>query len=207
MPIRLRFAEMREEIDHFKVIARDLLDSDGEKVLTRYCDDLTAIQSLPQGKEYPWQITTNRPLRTIESVGEYEANGRRGKHQRLIVEMTCIWEIIPIASQGKKRKPGKIEVFEVGGLASTRVNMRELTGPEGKDSLGSWRMGSLGHVTRRVAFSTLKYSERTAETSGHFRIRCPYLVFRAFSSRPLPFSNLRSARSSRTSGSRRPDKE
>jgi hypothetical protein len=140
MPIRLRFTEMREEIDYFKVIARNLLDSDGEEVLSRFSDDLTAIQSLPPGKPYPWQVRNDRPLRTIESVGEYEANGRRGKHKRIIVEMTCIWEIKPIRSDGKKNKPGKVEVFEIAGLASTRINMRELTGPEGQDSLGSWRM-------------------------------------------------------------------
>ena len=140
MPIRLRFAEMKEEIDHFKVIARDLLDNNGVKILTTFCDDLTAIQSLPSGQKYPWQIRTEHPLKTIESVGEYEANKRRGKHQRLIVEMTCIWEIKPIPGEVRKGRHGKVEVFEVAGIASTRINMRELTAAEGNNSLGSWRM-------------------------------------------------------------------
>lgn len=59
MPIRLRFAEMREEIDHFKVIARNLLDRDGIDVLTRFSDGLTAIQSLPPGESY--HLGNNNP--------------------------------------------------------------------------------------------------------------------------------------------------
>src|SRR5260370_31734598 len=130
MPIRFRFTEMREEIEHFRSIARDLLDHDGDDVLRRFSGTLDTIQSLAPGTLSSWQIGPDRPLRTIESDGEYEANKRRGEHRRLIAEMTCIWEIFPVKPTAKR---GKVETFEVGGLASVRINMREMTAPPHND--------------------------------------------------------------------------
>src|SRR5437870_11467651 len=71
-----------------------------------------------------WSVAEDRPLRTIDSVGEYEPGGRRGLHT-IIGEISFVWQILCPQEQGPMSRPQK--TFVLSGLSSTRIRVIERT--------------------------------------------------------------------------------
>jgi len=100
-------------------------------------DQLGFLRTANTSATVPWEIDTDRPIRTIERTGEYEPG--KGGGETVYGELTCKWEIRRIKPQNKK-KHYPASQFELVGKASTVARIFRV-GAEGSENqlLTTWR--------------------------------------------------------------------
>src|SRR5260370_30864176 len=87
------FQEILDEIQAMSRIAAEFLTAETQEVVVRnLTTSLENIRADRQSDRQRWTVTSERPLRTIDSPGEYEAGRRRGEHT-VFGEVTFVWEI------------------------------------------------------------------------------------------------------------------
>jgi hypothetical protein len=131
------FQEMLDEIRLMSRIGADFLTSETQEfVIPSVIADLESIRVARPAKPRTWSIPIDRPLRTMDSTGEYEQGGRRGAHI-IFGELTFIWEVFCPHETGPRSRPQNR--FVLSGLSSTKSRICEHTS-EGDRELATWRV-------------------------------------------------------------------
>jgi len=131
------FQETLDEIQAMSRIAAEFLTAETqEAVFPELVALLESIRAARPADPKIWSVAEDRPLRTIDSVGEYEPGGRRGLHT-IIGEISFVWQILCPQEQGPMSRPQK--TFVLSGLSSTRIRVIERT-ERGNQQLAMWRV-------------------------------------------------------------------
>ncbi len=131
--LEFTFSEFINEIDAIKRVASAFIDESSEHVFYGLRESLENIKDGESGNRYFWGIHESNPLRTRTSRGMYRVGG--GAREHIFAEITSIWEIEPLKSEGKK-KPRR---FRLGGLASTRIRLRRDNANRVFQQVAMWR--------------------------------------------------------------------
>src|SRR5205823_5349176 len=111
-------------------------DETQESVFPQLVSVLESIRASRLAEPKAWSVLEERPLRTIDSVGEYEPGGRRGVHT-IFGEISFVWQIRCPHEQGARSRPQK--TFALSGLSSTKIRVTERT-EQGSRRLAMWRV-------------------------------------------------------------------
>jgi hypothetical protein len=131
------FQEILDEIQAMSRIGAEFLTAESqEAIIPGVVALLESIRAARPADPKTWSITAERPLQTIDSVGEYERGGRRGVHT-IFGELTFVWEIFCPQEPGPRSRPQR--TFVLSGLSSTRVRVIERT-EQGVEQLAMWRV-------------------------------------------------------------------
>ncbi|MEV8375208.1 hypothetical protein AB0P21_20915 [Kribbella sp. NPDC056861] len=135
MSLIFKVAELRNEIQAFRNLARDFIAPGADGVLSQAQADLENI-ARRSGGMIAWCIRPAYAFRTALSDGEYMPGKKKGG-EKIHAEITFIWEIEPVRKKGGKQA---LEVRLVG-KASTMVRLIS-GGPEtaSPEELAMWRM-------------------------------------------------------------------
>lgn len=130
------FQEMLTEIHSMSRIAAGFLTSETQEfAIPNLIADLENIRVARLRAPRSWSIPPERPLRTVDSPGEYEQRGRRGSHT-IFGELTFIWDISCPQERSPRSRPQNS--FVLSGVSSTRICILERTA-EGHRELARWR--------------------------------------------------------------------
>jgi hypothetical protein len=130
------FREMLDEIQAMSLIGAEFLTAETQQVAIPNL--IALLESIRVGRPQasrPWSIEAERPIQTIDSIGEYEHGGRRGPHT-IFGELTFIWEIVCPQEPGPRSRPQRN--FVLSGLSSTRIRIFERI-DDTKRELAMWR--------------------------------------------------------------------
>ena len=131
------FQEMLDEIDAMSRIGADFLTAESqEAIIPGVIALLESIRAARPADPKTWSITAERPLRTVDSIGEYERGGRRGVHT-IFGELSFVWEIFCPQEQGPRSRQQR--TFVLSGLSSTKIRVIERT-DQGIQQLAMWRV-------------------------------------------------------------------
>jgi hypothetical protein len=131
------FQETSDEIQAMSRIGAEFLTAETqEAVLPQLASVLDSIRASRPAEPKTWSIPEERPLRTIDSVGEYESGGRRGVHT-IFGEISFVWQIRCPHEQGPRSRSQK--TFVLSGLSSTKIRVIERT-EQGSRQLAMWRV-------------------------------------------------------------------
>jgi hypothetical protein len=131
------FQETLDEIRAMSRIGAEFLTAETqEAVFPELVALLESIRAARPADPKIWSVAEDRPLRTIDSVGEYEPGGRRGLHT-IIGEISFVWQILCPQEQGSRSRPQK--TFVLSGLSSTKIRVIERT-ERGSQHLAMWRV-------------------------------------------------------------------
>lgn len=130
------FQEILDEIQAMSRIGAEFLTAESQEVIIPgVVALLESIRAARPTDPKAWSITAERPLRTIDSAGEYERRGRRGAHT-ILGELTFVWDIFCPQEQGPRSRSQK--TFILSGLSSTKIRVIERT-ERGFKQLAMWR--------------------------------------------------------------------
>jgi hypothetical protein len=133
--VRFNIAESIGEITAFAALAKTFLAPDGEIVLDAYKRALQTMRDKRHFAVQPWEIKTDKPLRTRLSPGSYERQDNG--HHTVFASITSTWGI-QFVDPGKKSRP--VADFDLVGLASTRIALHEGTHDAPADEIAIWKM-------------------------------------------------------------------
>jgi hypothetical protein len=133
--LQFSFKELIDEIESFDHLASRFVALGSQHVLPQFKSALQSYRDQPTETMLSWQISSNDPLKTIVSEGEYESGSKRGSH-RVVAEIDALWEIARIPAT-KKKAPAIY--FKLVGVASTRVRLFCEANPIRRE-IGMWRM-------------------------------------------------------------------
>lgn len=136
MSLHFVFQDVLDEIDSIAKVTKDFVAPQSAAVLPQLRATLESIQNSRSPAVVSWGIQESYPLRTVESVGQYEP-GDGGGHI-VVAEITSRWDVACVVDAAKPHKVPK--QFSLEGVASTRVRILEI-GHEGvENELAMWRM-------------------------------------------------------------------
>jgi hypothetical protein len=151
------FQEMLAEIQAMSLIGSDFLSRETQQVvIPNVLNVLESIRAARRLTASSWSVTIDRPIRTIDSVGEYEPGERRGQHT-IFGELTFIWRILCPQQAGPKSVPQKR--FVLSGLSSTKIRILERT-EAGSTELAMWRVEVGDNASPGCHFHTQIEGER-----------------------------------------------
>ena len=131
------FQEMLDEIHAMSRIGAEFLTAETqEAVFPELVALLESIRAARPAAPQPWSVAESRPLRTIDSAGEYEPGDRRGIHT-IFGEIAFVWQILCPPEQGPRSRPQKN--FVLSGLSSTKIRVFERT-EQGSHQIAMWRV-------------------------------------------------------------------
>jgi hypothetical protein len=131
------FQEILDEIQAMSRIGAEYLTAETqEAVFPELVSVLESIRASRSAEPKRWSVPEERPLRTMDSVGEYESGGRRGVHT-IFGEISFVWQILCPQEQGPRSRPQK--TFVLSGLSSTKIRVTERT-ELGRRQLAMWRV-------------------------------------------------------------------
>ena len=131
------FQEMLDEIQAMSRIGADFLTAQTQQVvIPNLVTALESVRTAQQGQASPWSVGIARPIRTIDSEGEYESGERRGAHT-VFGDLTFVWDIYCPRENRPRRQPQKN--FVLSGLSSTRMRIFERVNEGGERELAMWR--------------------------------------------------------------------
>lgn len=137
------FQETLDEIQAMSRIGAEFLTAETqEAVFPELVALLESIRAARPADAKTWSVAEDRPLRTIDSVGEYEPGDRRGLHT-IIGEISFVWQILCPPEQGPRSRSQK--TFVLSGLSSTKIRVIERT-EQGTQQLALWRV-EIGNST------------------------------------------------------------
>jgi hypothetical protein len=173
-PLEFEFQEFLEEILAIKDVAKNFLERGGTNVLDALKSNLESIRSSSQRMNSQWSIPLHSPLKTRISQGEYEQEGRRGRH-KVFGEITSTWIITSADKATHRRQP---KTFKVTGKASVRIRLIEHNG-EGVQELAMWRVELGDDVAPGCYFhiQVLGQDDRRPFPSSLSVPRLPALIF------------------------------
>ena len=118
--LRFSFADMAREIKNMSSLAKKFLSIESsEQIIPNWLQALEAVR-VRTVERYPWEISKNRPIETIVSIGKYEAGQRQGEHS-VIGRISGQWVIdVPPKNKGSK---APADYFVLRGLASTNISI------------------------------------------------------------------------------------
>jgi hypothetical protein len=131
-PIFLSFRTLLDETNSFERILRAYLGDDAGHILGSLRTTLTHGRTATPGTTVRWAVSERRPLRTIDSHGEYEPK-RRGHGRRIYGCANFLWELIRIEDAQYD--------FQLGN-ASTVLRLMERLEHNGRNRerrIGGWR--------------------------------------------------------------------
>lgn len=134
--LTFNFNDMLQEIRTFEGVAGDFLDYDARDVLAEYVRQLEFIRSKKNQAVSLWTIAAARPLRTVASVGQYEAANRKGA-KTITATISSSWEIYCPNERTKRTTPQK--QFCLCGMASTAVKFWESSNNGAEDLVSVWQ--------------------------------------------------------------------
>ncbi len=151
------FQEMLDEIQAMSRIGTEFLTAETQQItIPNLVAVLESIRVARPQASRPWSIEIERPLRTIDSAGEYEHAGRRGAHI-IFGELTFIWEVLCPQEPGPRSRPQKN--FVLSGLSSTRIRVLERNNEGGRE-LAMWRFEVGDNASPGCHFHTQIEGER-----------------------------------------------
>jgi hypothetical protein len=134
LPLEFLFRELLEEVTAIGRMSRRFVTPESQLVFDELARSLGGIQAAKTERTFRWEISRQRPIRTIRSPGEYERGG--GGEHTVYAEVTGIWEIAPVAPRRKAQPWHKCALV---GLASSVVRIFD-EGANGPRELAMWRM-------------------------------------------------------------------
>jgi hypothetical protein len=158
------FQDVLDEIQQMSLIAEDYLTDESQQiVLPNYSRLLEGIRAQRPRTPTRWVIPEGRPLRTIDSSGEYEPGQRRGPHT-VFAELTAVWSVLCPEEHGPRRQPQKN--FVLSGIASIKVRVMERL-EEGTRELAMWRVEIGDNASPGCHFHSQIEGERTDPPFPH----------------------------------------
>jgi hypothetical protein len=134
--LQFYFSEFDEEIDAISKVADKFIHFSSAAVFMNLRRTLGGVRQAPAGRAIRWGIAEELPLYTNTSAGEYEPDSE-GEHL-VYAEITSVWELVPLGPHNPGAQPHR--KFELSGLASTKVRLREGSVEEPGMELAMWRM-------------------------------------------------------------------
>lgn len=136
MSLHFTFQDVLDEIDSIAKVTKHFVAAESTAVLPQLRATLESIKANRSGLVVPWGIKDNHPLRTVESLGQYEP-GDGGGHI-VIAEITSRWDIACVVDPAQAKKIPKF--FSLEGVASTRVRILDVDNEGAERELATWRM-------------------------------------------------------------------
>jgi hypothetical protein len=131
MALEFRFEELEEEIESFSGLAQSYLEASSMQVLRAWLDQLRSIRGAQSGLHY-WSISEERPLWTNLCTEEQNA-----RDPELLGRLSMVWGItIPIGTP--RGKGNRSHVFELSGIASTKVSLWRRADNGGSREVARW---------------------------------------------------------------------
>lgn len=132
--MKFRFADVFLELESMLTLSKPYIDASSHFVLPQFRTGLQGIQSSRQVSAR-WEIPEEKPLVTRPSQGEYEPDSNGGLS--VFAEISCIWEISCVPTKSSKTLPSE---FELHGLASTKVRIKQVNEDGSTQCAAMWRM-------------------------------------------------------------------
>jgi hypothetical protein len=130
------FQEMLDEVQAMARIGAEFLTRETQEIeIPNLVTVLENIRVARPRTATAWAISTERPIRTVDSVGEYELGERRGAHT-VFGELSFVWEIMCPEERGPRSRAQNR--FVLCGLSSTRMRVCERSNG-GQRELAMWR--------------------------------------------------------------------
>ena len=130
------FQETLDELQSMAKIARQFLTAESQEIVIPEC--IALLESIRTGRRdasHVWTISDDRPLRTVDSAGEYEPANRQGQHT-VFGELSFVWEIRCPHEAGPRRQLQK--KFLLGGKSSSRIRIKTRVDDQVRE-LAMWR--------------------------------------------------------------------
>ena len=128
--------DILREIQYMRDLCRPFIDRTSfENIIPAWKKSLEGLRSAAPGQKLSWEIPRDRPIRTIESNGDYQLDGQ-GEYS-VIGELACMWEIGNITNwreSGMSCSSG----FLLDGIASSVVSIVNINGDPEKQTIARW---------------------------------------------------------------------
>ena len=132
--LQFPFSELLRETKALKGIAKDFLDPSTTWALDELDSNINSIWGAAGGKAFSLQL---QPLRTKRSAGAYEPGTRSGT-VTISAVITGTWDVQPLGDNPKKLKAKQSRLLEFCGVASTKIELFDLSDPDHR--IAMWRM-------------------------------------------------------------------
>lgn len=130
------FEEILEEVRSLSRIGAEFLTAETQDiVIPAALALLESIRTARPQNPRPWLVTAERPIRTINSVGEYEFGNREGA-LTVFGELSFIWEISCPREAGPRSRLQKN--FVLSGKSSSRIRIVAKREDE-EEQVAMWR--------------------------------------------------------------------
>lgn len=135
--LEFSYAAMEQEISAFSKFAKPYLERDSVLIVQRMIDDLKSASTIGNAAT-KWEVSQNRPIRTIVSKGEYMPEAKGEHHVR--AELSFVWGIENVMPSGpaKKKKLRHPSEFRLTGLASSVVSVFRVEDEE-NEPIAKWQ--------------------------------------------------------------------
>lgn len=134
--LQFEFQEMANEVDAIAGLAEPFLDDKSRLVLPNLRRSLETYRAQPTVQPTDWIISSDNPLLTTLSEGQYEVGGGGGLS--IYGEITAKWQIQRVPP---KKRSQRAELFCLTGIASTRIRLLCPDANGGAPSqVAMWRM-------------------------------------------------------------------
>jgi hypothetical protein len=133
---------MEREIENMRLLAKPFIQRESfEGIIPQWKQQLLSFNDKPIHGTFSWNLPEGSPIKTINSSGEYEPEGRKG---RLTVfgTISSRWDIR--AEPGVRAMRPRPQCFILLGLASTKIRI--------------WSLGITGQ-TKEIARWTLEIGD------------------------------------------------
>src|ERR1700730_16816167 len=131
-----QFQEISDELEGFHLLSQEFIAPEARFVIPQFKEALDGYREQPTTDKYYWQISSENPLRTVVSCGDYEVGGHGALN--VFAEIDACW-CIRRMSEKKKSMPAR--QFRLEGIASTRVRLwREASNQAPQKEIAMWRM-------------------------------------------------------------------
>lgn len=132
--IQISINDLKREVEIMQRLSTRFVTGESERVFDALAQSIEYLKPAAAGTRRTLSILTATPIRTNDSVGQYELAPRRGS-DTIFAEISGTWDVKVL---GKPNRPGRLLEFD--GNASTRITLQRKNPPHSTlEEVAMWR--------------------------------------------------------------------